>query len=234
MTLMSIKRAWLGRTAAIMTAVASTACGFVPLDVQPVTRQPQVERVFLTHEVLFATDQATINADEREKLARFVAGLTAHQAELQIVGFADSRAGELYNLELSARRAEAVAAAVERDLGVAVPVRVRALGEARPVVGADDRPDLRLSRRVEVRATTYVTTIPRCDLFSSDRSLDPIRQPLPGLGCANDANLAAMVADPRDLIDGQPTGPADGHHQAAGVERYHTDKVKDLVVEGNN
>ena len=40
----------------------------------------------------------------------------------------------------------------------------------------------------------------------------------PMLGCANKANLAAMVADPNDLVQGRPETPALGNREAVAVE----------------
>ena len=45
---------------------------------------------------------------------------------------------------------------------------------------------------------------------------------------ANDTNLAAMVADPQDLVTGVPDRTADGQIAAAAVARYRAGKVKDL------
>lgn len=51
------------------------------------------------------------------------------------------------------------------------------------------------------------------------------------LGCANQANLARMLADPHDLVEGRPTQPMDGARAAAAVQRYRADKVKKLPTE---
>jgi pilus assembly protein CpaD len=51
------------------------------------------------------------------------------------------------------------------------------------------------------------------------------------LGCANQANLARMLADPHDLVEGRPTQPMDGARAAAAVQRYRADKVKKLPSE---
>lgn len=48
------------------------------------------------------------------------------------------------------------------------------------------------------------------------------------LGCANKANLAAMVADPSDLVRGRPETPAVGARQAAAVEAYKKGQVKSV------
>jgi type IV pilus biogenesis protein CpaD/CtpE len=41
-----------------------------------------------------------------------------------------------------------------------------------------------------------------------------------------------MVADPADLAEGRPLGPADGVREAEAVVRYRTDKVRPLLDEG--
>jgi hypothetical protein len=38
-----------------------------------------------------------------------------------------------------------------------------------------------------------------------------------------------MVANPRDILRGRKTGDYDGTVMAAGVKRYHDDKVKALI-----
>ena len=45
---------------------------------------------------------------------------------------------------------------------------------------------------------------------------------------ANDANLAAMVADPNDLVTGVVDRRMDGQVAAAAVARYRAGKVKNL------
>lgn len=48
-------------------------------------------------------------------------------------------------------------------------------------------------------------------------------------GCATEANLGMMIADPRDLLRGRNEGPYDGKVMAAGVNRYENDKIKPIV-----
>jgi type IV pilus biogenesis protein CpaD/CtpE len=43
---------------------------------------------------------------------------------------------------------------------------------------------------------------------------------LPKEGCVNAANLARMVADPRDLVQGRPLGDADGARASLAIETY--------------
>lgn len=48
-------------------------------------------------------------------------------------------------------------------------------------------------------------------------------------GCANASNLAAMVADPKDLVVGRDEDPASGKREADAVQRYNDGKVKKLL-----
>ena len=49
---------------------------------------------------------------------------------------------------------------------------------------------------------------------------------------ANDINLAAMVADPLDLVNGAVTRGADGAVAANAVARYRAGKIKPLPDSG--
>ena len=66
-------------------------------------------------------------------------------------------------------------------------------------------------------------------LLSACAAEDPLTRP--GLWHpvgANDANLAAMVADPDDLVTGVADRRVDGQVAAAAVARYRAGKVKEL------
>lgn len=47
-------------------------------------------------------------------------------------------------------------------------------------------------------------------------------------GCANDHNLARMVVDQNDLVQGKTLGPADGAAMALGIQRYRAGEVTPL------
>lgn len=49
------------------------------------------------------------------------------------------------------------------------------------------------------------------------------------LGCANQANIAAMVSNPRDLISPQALAAADGTHASNAVQRYHENDMPELI-----
>ena len=102
--------------------------------------------------------------------------------------------------------------------------------------GALEEQGLRPSVRVaalptgELRLTieSYAASAPACPDWSKPPGSD-LANTLPSdFGCATDANLAAMVADPRDLIEGRKLSPASGDPAIAGLQRYRTGKVTPL------
>lgn len=54
----------------------------------------------------------------------------------------------------------------------------------------------------------------------------------PNFGCATAQIHASMIARPLDLSHPYTIGPADGTREALAIERYRTDKVKQLDNEG--
>lgn len=95
---------------------------------------------------MFATDSARIGAAGRERLRNFFRSSSA--ASFIITGHTDSRASDAYNLELSQRRANSVAA-VAREVGARV-ASVRGLGERQPRATNGTREGQALNRRVEI------------------------------------------------------------------------------------
>lgn len=92
----------------------------------------------LSTRVLFAFDRATLDSAETAKLTRLAEAIKGTPVErLDAVGHADRIGSEMYNLNLSQRRAEAVRGYLTR-LGIdASVVRTYAKGETEPVSGDD-------------------------------------------------------------------------------------------------
>ena len=80
-----------------------------------------------------------------------------------------------------------------------------------------------------LQVTTYVALAPDCVAWSDIYSGWYQNSPTPALGCSNQRNLALMLADPRDLVQGRETVPADGQRMAGAVQRYRADRVKPFV-----
>ena len=170
--------------------------------------------------VHFATDRADLS-DERSCAicAAFLATLPAGAApDRPGLGHADQRAGDAYNLDLSARRAATVAAAL-RAIGRRARSRSRLVAD-----GRDDWPRDRWTTSPASPATARSrcwspgeeVVLPGCPDWSRDPGYDPRNLPLSNLGCANAVNLGLMVADPGDLATRTPTGAGRRHPRGRG------------------
>ncbi|KAG1649337.1 Outer membrane porin F [Nymphon striatum] len=96
---------------------------------------------------LFATNQASINAANRARLQKFFksSGAKAYVIE----GHTDSRASDSYNLNLSKRRANAVAK-IARSVGARV-TSTRGYGERVPKASNSTAKGMAANRRVEIQ-----------------------------------------------------------------------------------
>lgn len=73
---------------------------------------------------------------------------------------------------------------------------------------------------VKLSYTAYVARGPECGNFSEDLASTPGNNPTPNFGCASQANLAAMIGDPRDLIDPREMDPADATRRDTVLGEY--------------
>lgn len=212
-----------------LVSSACTAARLEPLPTLAPMPAATAEGVEYRHEVAFATDSAEPAGAELSRLDAFLDQLPAGTARrFVLTGRADERVGETYNLDLSARRARAVASQIRRRAATGDEIAVAALGEGSPATeGEARRPDSR-DRSVDVAVTAYLVRLPGCPDWSRDPRLDRSNLPLSNIGCANATNLGLMVADPADLARGRDLGAADATREAEGVVRYRTDKVKKL------
>ncbi len=51
----------------------------------------------------------------------------------------------------------------------------------------------------------------------------------PEFGCAQNYNLAKTIVNPNDLVHGHAIGAADANASILGIERYRSDKKKELI-----
>lgn len=82
---------------------------------------------------------------------------------------------------------------------------------------------------VTVVIERYVVIPPSCANFSEQIGNANQTHAGSNFGCSVIANNGMMIANPRDLIRGRTTDNYDGTVMAAGVNRYHNDKVKPLL-----
>lgn len=114
-------------------------------------REQERLQVVLASDVLFESGKSYLQPGARDKL-RNVAGVLNRypQTSIQVVGHTDSRGSEESNLELSRRRAEAVADELSASGVSRARMLVRGEGESRPVASNDTAEGRQQNRRVEI------------------------------------------------------------------------------------
>lgn len=80
--------------------------------------------------------------------------------------------------------------------------------------GANDKAPVVLSYR------RYVANASACGNWTMDYAFNPRNVNSPNFGCATQNNLAAMVADPADLLGPRDMTPADAQRRSEVLERY--------------
>ena len=240
---MNIRTSSLGTFAACLLVAALAGCA--PQDpghdyLGLAVAKPQSQEILRRHSVYFATDSDSISRAEREALEVFLrTSMTSPSASVRVLGHADERASDRYNLDLSARRSNAVADYLSGLTDGAVPVERSSFGERVPAALGSNEQSWQRNRRVEVVVRDYAVQIPSCPNFSIQTGDNSRNAALDGLGCANASNLARMVADPADLARERPVLPADiGNpdpmQNSMAIDRYRNDQVKELKGGGGD
>jgi pilus assembly protein CpaD len=81
--------------------------------------------------------------------------------------------------------------------------------------------------------TRYVATASPCGVWTGQLSSQYRNLRSPNMGCATMNNIAAMVADPHDLIAPAETAPRDGQAVVRTMELYRDGKVTASAVDKN-
>ncbi|HEX2114628.1 MAG TPA: CpaD family pilus assembly lipoprotein [Alphaproteobacteria bacterium] len=162
-------------------------------------KQNKVSLIRFSHTVQFRANEDRMSAAEAARLATFMRD--------QNVGYGDQIMLLPGDSALAQRRQEAVAAAFVRGgLRVIRDVRI----EGVPLTASE----------VRVVVGRHVVTPPPCPNWSRRPDEDFGNAPSSHIGCATATNLGLMIADPGELLIGQPTSPADGELAASRVEAY--------------
>ncbi len=88
------------------------------------------------------------------------------------------------------------------------------------LVGTHDGPEA----RVEIGFIAYSASTRPCGDWSENAANTASNRTAANFGCAVQANIAAQVADPRDLIEMRPTDPADATRRTAVIDAYEKGK----------
>lgn len=80
--------------------------------------------------------------------------------------------------------------------------------------GRDGEPPIRVSY------LRYVADAPECGRWTTNLAREPYNLPYPNMGCANQRNFAAMVANPADLVGPRTMTPAPSERRLVGWGKY--------------
>ena len=73
---------------------------------------------------------------------------------------------------------------------------------------------------IRVTYIRYVAEVPPCADWSTNLSVTASNTRPPNFGCSTQHNIAAMVADPRDLVAPDTSGQADAQRRLTVLEKY--------------
>lgn len=156
-----------------------TACGGMPQNTSLYSvKQPVVERTNMTLDV--NTSQGGLPVSEQQRIAGWFETL-------------DLRYGDRIAIENPGQN-PAVANAV-RDLAGRYGLMI---ADAAPITAGYIQPG-----QARIVITRSTASVPGCPDWSAKSDMNYSNGTSPGFGCAVNSNLAAMVADPQDLLEGK-------------------------------
>jgi outer membrane protein OmpA-like peptidoglycan-associated protein len=124
-------------------------------------QQTQRGIVLTLDDVLFDTGRAELKPSATRSIDQIAAFLNENpERRVQVEGFTDDRGADSYNLELSQRRADAVATAIMQRGIDAQRVRALGYGEEYPVASNDNPGSRQMNRRVEIIVSNDAQAIP--------------------------------------------------------------------------
>jgi pilus assembly protein CpaD len=189
-----------GSCAEPMNEMNDQAAFSEPLANHPIT----VEPAYRTLKVEFSDQAAGLSPEEASRFSGFVEDYI-------------SRGNGA--ITISAMRGPGSSAAIDyfgRELvKMGVP-------RERILVGTHDRSNS--DSGVELGYITYVPHTDACGDWSQNAEDDAANLPMPDFGCSNQHNIAAMVADPRDLVQSRPLDSTDPVRRTLVIQTYEQGK----------
>lgn len=102
--------------------------------------------------------------------------------------------------------------------------RLAALGVPRARILVGTRDDIG-DGRVQLGFIGYAARTGKCGDWSANAAETYTNAPMPDLGCATQHNLAAMVADPRDLVEPRGLGESDATRRMTVMGKYEKGEI---------
>jgi len=103
--------------------------------------------------------------------------------------------------------------------------RINAMGVSREkiLIASHDAPEGDM--RVEINYVTYQARTDKCGDWSDNLAFTLMNDTPKNFGCAVQQNIAAMVADPRDLMGPRGLGESDGARRTTVIGNYEQGKI---------
>jgi len=186
----------------LTTGCASNMANFSGVEQQ---NRNQVEMVRIPYNIHFETDAATMSNDEVAKLNYFLRTANVSYGDEFSMDFPLDRSGNLTDLD---QKRLAYVSNMLKDSGLYMSTNDTPYG----MEPNSDSGRLLVSK--------YVVTPPECGNWSQKSHPNYENASLNNIGCASQANLGLMIANPRDLIIGAEGAAPNAERTAAAVERY--------------
>jgi type IV pilus biogenesis protein CpaD/CtpE len=162
----------------------------------------RVDLVQYNHQVMFKGKANVPSDSQLTQLDKFLHGIR--------LGYGDQVALQ----GSSPARREALRIYLERQ---GLPIQIHANAEGKAGSASDT---------VQVVVERHVVTPPTCPNWSNFDGDNERNTPGSHYGCSVDASLGYMIANPKDLIEGQEPGPALATPSIDAQRRYQANKVK--------
>jgi len=169
----------------------------------------EVEMIRIPFMVSFEKGASQLSGDAIEKLDMFLMKSNAGYGDELSMDFPLQRDGKLSEQN---RKRMAFLSELMKKRGLRLAPEVTPYGMS----PATNKARFLISR--------YVVTPPRCGDWSQPSTDNYGNAPTVNFGCANQADLGLMVANPRDLITGVTGGQPDATRVAKAVYNYRTKK----------
>lgn len=207
---MSLGKREFFRVASLLAVLAAGSCS-PPINTpdglfdEPMVNHPiQVEPGYRSLKLAFSAPNAGLMPDDSQHFEDFIADFIAHgNGSISITVPAGPDASST------------IAYFGERMASAGVP-RDRILVGAREATGGDGR--------VELGFISYEASTASCGDWSSNLSLSASNRVSANFGCAVQHNVAAQIADPRDLAAPQAMTPGDAARRAVVYDNYKNGK----------
>ena len=191
------------RASAASFALALTACNGLTNGPEaafdPMLRFPiQVEPKMATMRIPYEGPRVGFDSASNAQIARFAKD------------YLDRGAGAIA-VSASTRYPQAPNEVAERLVGLGIP-------RGKILVGNQDTADS--GDGVKISYIRYEAEAPACDDWSTNLADISKNRPPPNFGCATQRNLAAQVADPRDLVSPWPMDPDDAQRRLTVLDKY--------------